>query len=85
MRSAVRVLIAASLPLLAACGSITDPVGPVAARGGKGSGKGHGGPPPPPAPPAHAPILFVHGWNASASRWTTMVSTRAAARSSWVA
>jgi triacylglycerol lipase len=26
------------------------------------------------APPAHDPILFVHGWNANASTWTTMVS-----------
>lgn len=26
------------------------------------------------APPAHTPILFVHGWNASSTTWTTMVS-----------
>ncbi len=25
-------------------------------------------------PPAHDPILFVHGWNASGSTWTTMVA-----------
>jgi triacylglycerol lipase len=28
----------------------------------------------PPRPnPTHNPILFVHGWNASSSTWTTMV------------
>ncbi|HTI62944.1 MAG TPA: hypothetical protein VL524_05495 [Gemmatimonadaceae bacterium] len=31
-------------------------------------------PPPPPPPPTHDPILFVHGYNASSSTWTTMVS-----------
>ena len=25
-------------------------------------------------PPAHDPILFVHGWNASSTTWTTMIS-----------
>jgi triacylglycerol lipase len=49
----------AALSLLAACGSITDPSGsPRLARRPK---------------PAHTPVLFVHGWNASASTWTTMI------------
>lgn len=62
MRLAARLLVVASLPLLAACDSITDPFGPAdAARGGK------------PPKTAHTPVLFVHGWNASASTWTTMV------------
>ena len=26
------------------------------------------------APPAHTPILFVHGWNASGTTWTTMIA-----------
>jgi triacylglycerol lipase len=25
-------------------------------------------------PPAHTPILFVHGWNANSTTWTTMIS-----------
>ena len=25
------------------------------------------------APPAHDPILFVHGWNANSTTWTTMI------------
>ena len=62
MRPLARLLAVAALPLLAACGSITDPLAPAdAARA--------------PKPPrsAHAPVLFVHGWNASADTWTTMV------------
>lgn len=59
MRHAARLLVVV-LPLLAACGS--DPLDPLAARGGK-----------PPATAGRSPVLFVHGWNASASTWTTMV------------
>jgi triacylglycerol lipase len=58
MRLAVRPLAGAALSLLAACGSITDPAGPRLARKPR---------------PTHTPVLFVHGWNASASTWTTMV------------
>ena len=56
MRLSPRLLVVA-LPLLAACGSITDPAPHLARR----------------PKPAHAPVLFVHGWNSSASAWTTMV------------
>ena len=71
LRSAVAVALLGAT--LTACGSITDPLSPldptaaVAAKGGKPQ------PPPPPPPAPHTPILFVHGWNASASTWTTMV------------
>jgi triacylglycerol lipase len=60
MRLAAIPLAGAALSLLAACGSITDPASTsrLAKR---------------PRPPAHNPILFVHGWNASASTWTTMI------------
>ena len=60
MRTALRPFVAASLTLLAACGSITDPTSPsaLAARRPK---------------PVKPPILFVHGWNSSASVWTTMI------------
>jgi triacylglycerol lipase len=52
---------AAALALLAACGSITDPLDPAGGRAAR-------------APkPTKPPILFVHGWNASSSTWTTMV------------
>jgi triacylglycerol lipase len=52
---------AAALVLLGACSSLTDPLSPdglSAARRPRA---------------AHAPILFVHGWNANATTWTTMV------------
>jgi triacylglycerol lipase len=60
MRAALRPLAAVSLSVLAACGSITDPTSPsaLAARRPK---------------PVKPPILFVHGWNSSASVWTTMI------------
>ena len=61
MRLTMRPLAAVALTVLAACGSITDPVDPLAKRT------------PPPPPPAHPIILFVHGWNANATTWTTMV------------
>jgi triacylglycerol lipase len=50
-----------ALATLAACGSITDP----SARRRDALA---------PALPAHTPVLFVHGWNASSSTWNTMVS-----------
>jgi len=62
-----RVAPAMALALLGACGSLTDPLspdGPSAAR--------KPAPPPPPSV-THTPILFVHGWNATSSTWTTMV------------
>jgi triacylglycerol lipase len=62
LRPRVRaVTTAASLALLGACGSITDPASPaaLAARAPKAR---------------HTPVLFVHGWNASASTWSTMVT-----------
>ena len=61
MRLAARPLTAVALTLLAACGSITDPFGTDAQLARKRR------------PPAHAPVLFVHGWNASATTWTTMI------------
>jgi triacylglycerol lipase len=63
---------AALLALLsvAACSdSAFDLLGPTAPGFARG---GHGKPPKP--APLHNPILFVHGWNASSSTWTTMVS-----------
>ena len=61
MRVTVRPFAAAALALLGACGSITDPGAPgspLAARRPK---------------PTRPPILFVHGFNSSASIWTTMI------------
>jgi triacylglycerol lipase len=66
----LRLVPLAALVALAACNvdSVTDPLSPSYARGGN-----HKPPPPPPPPPTtHTPILFVHGWNASSSTWTTM-------------
>lgn len=62
MRPATRPFAVVSLLVLGACSSITDPMDPLAKRN-----------PPPPPPPTHPIILFVHGWNASASTWTTMI------------
>ena len=62
MRLATRPFAAVCLLVLGACSSITDPMDPLAKRN-----------PPPPPPPTHPIILFVHGWNASASTWTTMI------------
>jgi triacylglycerol lipase len=65
--------LARSLPLLAlfalaAC-SIDAPTGPMS--GSASDSRGHK-----PGPPSllHDPILFVHGWNANSTAWTTMVS-----------
>jgi triacylglycerol lipase len=63
MRPTVRPLATAALTLLAACGSITDPTGPDALARKT----------PQPPRPARTPVLFVHGWNSSASVWTTMI------------
>jgi triacylglycerol lipase len=66
--------VAALLALLtvAACSDLPlDPLGPTAPSFAKGGGGGGGKPPKP--TPTHNPILFVHGWNASSSTWTTMV------------
>ena len=58
MRLALRPLAVAALTTLGACGSITDPGDPLARR----------------TPRQPKPIiLFVHGWNANASTWTTMI------------
>jgi triacylglycerol esterase/lipase EstA (alpha/beta hydrolase family) len=58
MRLATRPLAAFGLTLLGACGSITDPSGPLAKR----------------TPRQPKPIiLFVHGWNSSGSVWNTMI------------
>ena len=65
MRVALRPFTAAALTLLAACGSITDPSGPGAPGSALAARK--------PTRPARTPILFVHGFNSSASIWTTMI------------
>jgi len=59
MRITSRPLAALALLVLGACGSITDPTDPLARRS---------------PPPTHPSILFVHGWNANATTWNTMVS-----------
>lgn len=59
MRSALRSLAGSSLIVLGACSSITDPGDPLAKRA-------------PPRQPKPI-ILFVHGWNANATTWTTMI------------
>lgn len=55
-----RALAPAALALLAACSGIDAATGPRALRSR--------------APLAHHPIVFVHGWNANASTWATMVA-----------
>jgi triacylglycerol lipase len=60
MRIAARSLAAAALTVLGACGSITDPSGPSALAARR------------PKPPK-TPILFVHGFNSSASIWTNII------------
>jgi len=62
----------ALLSVAAACSdSPFDPLAPTAPSFARG-GNGGGGKPPKPTG-THNPILFVHGWNASSSTWTTMV------------
>lgn len=69
-RAVARAAALVALLTVAACSdSPFDPLAPTSpsfARGGK--------PKPPPPVLTHDPILFVHGWNASSSTWTTMVS-----------
>ena len=67
-RGLTRALAACSLVALAACGASDSLTGPGGASFGKKP------PVNPPPPPAHDPILFVHGWNANSTTWTTMVS-----------
>ena len=68
-RAVARVAALLALLSVAACSdSAYDLLGPTAPSFAKGS---HGKPPKP--VPLHNPILFVHGWNASSSTWTTMV------------
>jgi triacylglycerol lipase len=58
MRVAFRPFAALALTVLGACGSITDPGNPLARR----------------TPRQAKPIIvFVHGWNATASTWNTMI------------
>lgn len=52
----------AVLAVLAACGSVTDPLSPDAPRPSRAA-----------LTVSHTPILFVHGWNATSTTWTTMV------------
>lgn len=59
MRLAPRPLALFGLAVLGACSSITDPGDPLARKQ-------------PPRQPKPI-ILFVHGWNANASTWTTMI------------
>lgn len=62
----------ALLAFAAACSdSPFDPLAPTAPSFARGGGGGGGKPPKPTV--THNPILFVHGWNASSSTWTTMV------------
>ena len=58
MRVAMRPFAALALTALGACGSITDPGSPLARK----------------TPRQPKPIiLFVHGWNANAATWNTMI------------
>jgi triacylglycerol lipase len=71
-----RLLAGASLPVLAACGSITDPTTPVAdvtVADAIAAARKPPKPPPPPPSTTKPIIVFVHGWNSSASTWNTMV------------
>ena len=72
----VRPLAVAALALASACADpLTGPASP--AEPDAALAKKPVPPPPPPPPPTpatvHTPVLFVHGWNSSASAWTTMV------------
>jgi triacylglycerol lipase len=59
-----RPLTTAALSLLAARGALADPAwSEVRSRLARSA-----------RPPAHAPILFVHGWNSSGRAWTTMIA-----------
>ena len=67
------VRFAALVALISAAACSDSPLDPLApssanfARGGNGGGR-------PKPKVTHDPILFIHGWNASSSTWSTMVS-----------
>src|SRR5262245_38697835 len=61
--------------LLSAAACSDSPFDPLAPREPSfAKGGGGGGRPPKPPKVTHDPILFIHGWNASSSTWSTMVS-----------
>jgi triacylglycerol lipase len=72
-RAVARVAALLAIVSVTACSdSPLSPLSPASADFARGGG---GKPPKPPKPtPTHDPILFVHGWNASSSTWSTMVS-----------
>jgi triacylglycerol lipase len=70
MRNAVLLLACSAFAVLTACGS---PTAPSADDAGIGPAFAKRKPAPPPPAPAHTPILFVHGWNSSASTWSAML------------
>jgi triacylglycerol lipase len=71
MRPLSSLAAALALAAITACGgSLTDPLS--APESASLARKPKPTPPPPP-PITHTPVLFVHGWNASASTWSTMV------------
>lgn len=63
--SPIRCLALFALTTLAAC-SVDSPTDPLAASARANRR--------PPKTTAHDPILFVHGWNANSTTWTTMIS-----------
>lgn len=73
MRHAALMLAGAAFAVLTACGNPTAPLSDVAASEPAFAKKVPPPPPPPPPAPAHTPIVFVHGWNSSASTWSTML------------
>ena len=72
-RAVARIAALLAIVSVTACSdSPLSPLSPASADFARGGG---GKPPKPPKPtPTHDPILFVHGWNASSSTWSTMVS-----------
>jgi triacylglycerol lipase len=70
-RAAARVAALLALLTVAACSdSPLSPLSPTSAEFARGGG----GKPPKPPKQTHDPILFIHGYNASSSTWSTMVS-----------
>ena len=70
-RTAARVAALLALLTVAACSdSPLSPLSPTSAEFARGGG----GKPPKPPRQTHDPILFIHGYNASSSTWSTMVS-----------
>lgn len=70
------MLAGSAFALLTACGSPTAPLSDATGLEPAFAKKPTPPPPPPPPPPAltHTPIIFVHGWNSSASTWSTMLA-----------